>query len=318
MNLSTSSFKEYIWVLIVVGVAIASLEAFTRTIVLPNSDSYQAIADTYRSGDSLSGDQDSFVVVGNSFTLRAIDEAELTSNLGMANPNMSVSVHAMSGSHICEWFWLMEHCYLKHDTQPDYLMLNVGPYTLFDRKEVRHRRLAMIFGPNNFPLFPASDLNAKKKNLEFLLSRYFMSLNRGRNMGEQIAIRLIPQFKTSKSRLATRLQTDSLTVADSYTNKDTESTKQIEILARLCAACNSKKIKPVVVLMPHKQNYLLPKMLQEFLSSNGIPIVDLQRFDGLSDHHFKDGVHLNESGKKVFTPEYARILLDVLGSSKSF
>lgn len=309
MNLSTSNFKEYLCVVAVVGLAICSFEAFTRLIVLPKSSSYQTIENVAISSKALKDDSKSVVVIGNSFTIRAINENEFSKKLRELNPEIDPYLHAISGSHICEWYWLAKLNYFKNRIQPNFLLLNVGPMSLIDRDEIRHRRLAMIFGSNNKPILPGLALNPKRKNLEFLISRYLMSVNRGRNIGEQFSSAAIPSFQKSKRLLSARTNELASAALDSSNAPDT----QFDLLRQFHEECDKGSVRLVIVLMPHMQHYELPPNIKEFLDYNQIPIVDLRTIEGLTDIHFGDAVHLNEAGKKLFTPIYAENLINLVG-----
>ena len=63
----------------------------------------------------------------------------------------------------------------------------------------------------------------------------------------------------------------------------------------------SNGVKPVVVAMPVKQYYLLGEGFFKTIESYGGVALDYRALEGVDDSMFKDPIHLNERGKKIFT-----------------
>jgi len=194
MSLSISSSKAFLIILLSIVLAGTLVEFSVRQFVLPKSDNYKTIKRSSGLSSTFSLENRDVVVVGNSFTRQGLNDQFLESISGEVN----LSFISLSGSHIAEWYWLSELHYLRDSNQPDNLVLNIGPSSLIDRSDIRHRRLSMIFGARNRPFVP-EQVKASKA-VEFVLGRYSQSINRGRSVGEAISQLVVPKFSLKTSR----------------------------------------------------------------------------------------------------------------------
>lgn len=278
-------------------------EVAIRKVVLPRSQSASTICSAQVNGSSLNGDEFNAAVFGNSYTLCGIDAQEVQEMASVSDKKSKIRVHALNGSYVCEWYWLAKLCYLSSPVKPDVIVLNVGKTSLRDRDAISHRRLALNFGMTNLPIVPLRDMGNNQKEIEFVLSRYSMLINRGRNIGEQVSMKLIPNFTQTQKQLVNRKKTqDGLKGKTSLTS----SPSSMDVAKRFFADCRVAGVHVVVVVMPHKNPYEIDQLAFDLFeeSKDWVTVIDHRDFPSLTSQDFKDEVHMTPSGEAKYTPVY--------------
>ena len=281
-----------------------------RSFVLPRSQSATTITDARRVGSGLDAQKNNVIVFGNSYTLCGIDSDEVEKiPLELSRPAF-VKVHALNGSYLCEWYWMARLHYLAAENKPDVIVLNVGKTSLRDRDRIEHRRLAMTFGPSALPVVP--EFGNPSKIPEFLLSRFSMLVNRGRNIGEQINFKLIPDFESTQRTLIGRRDIDRSLSRGKQSDDATGNEKipTVELMATFIDECRSAGITIVVVMMPQRDAYDIDGALTQLFdqSSDCVAVLDHRGFGRLAKQDFKDEVHLAAKGMSIYSPYYAKDL----------
>ena len=283
-------------------------EVAIRQVVLPRSQSASTIRSAQVNGSSLNDDEFNAAVFGNSYTLCGIDAREVQKGEPLSAKKSKIRVHALNGSYVCEWYWLAKLCYLSSPVKPDVLVLNVGKTSLRDRDAISHRRLALNFGMTKLPVVPMDDLGRNKKVIEFLLSRYSMLINRGRNIGEQVSIKLIPNFAQTQKQLINRKKTQDKLKSNPSPTSFPDS---MNVAERFFSDCRAAGVHVIVVVMPHRSPYEIDQSAADLFeeSKDWVTIIDHRDLATLTNLDFKDEVHMTHSGQAKYTPIYIKDLV---------
>ncbi len=310
MNSSTSNSRDVLKIVVGMVIVLIVAEISVRQFVMPRSETAGVIKAAKENGASLNASDVNVVILGNSFTILGVEEDQLREVVDKSSSatQFNIAFHAMYGSHGPEWFWLARHWYLSQNVAPDVIVLNIGPTSLRDGTDVRHQRLALAFGPTNLPLVPAVVRRMNSKEIEFVISRYSMLINRGRSVGKQIGMRVIPHFTQVYQSLSQRANNKTTTSASLRSHSDT-TFLEARVFFDLCRERNTKII---VVAMPHRSRYELdPKLLSLIDDFAGMDsMIDHRDPNILSPADFQDGVHLDATGKAKYSQLYAQDVAD--------
>ena len=289
-----------------IGVLLIGLlgtEVFFRTVVLNRSSTARTINQFMNS--DFETPQQAVSIFGNSYSINGIDTNSVTNALQQTD--LETRITTLHGSHICEWYWLSKLKYFEDPNPPKYVVLNIGKGTLLDRSQVRHRRLAMIFGASGQPLLPEFGVQSKS-TLEFILARFSMALNRGRNVGTDLSLKSIAEYRSEKKHLANR--ENAMREPVEAPTADPPATTR-EIFDLYLNHCNNSGIKLIIVLMPQKTDYQLNPELESLLQEK-TSIIDHREIEDIQPDHFLDQVHMNKTGKQIYTPIYQQDLVSMI------
>ena len=141
--------------------------------------------------------------------------------------------------------------------------------------------------------------------LDFLVSKLSKSYAMHETIRKRILDSIIPNY-----RLYTRVINNerNKTRKINYTNKKSEDYRLLNAYIKMLSTHNMKSI---IVLMPVIDRHTLDEKFFSVASRNGSIILDYRELDDIDNDMFRDPIHLNERGNKIFTYHLAVDLKDI-------
>jgi len=302
VSLSIFSFKKEFLVigLVVVGLLIAEL-VLRRSA--QSSMNFRKISGLQADSEFLSRNEKgkSVIVLGNSLTLRGIEEESVE-----ANPQHGVRLVAMQGSFITEWKWIFAN-HFADENIVSLLVINSDVNSLSDDSDVRLERIARSFPSLVSTVKAWDDFNSVKQVATLSASNQSLLFSWRKQLGASIQQKIVPHYELGQNAIAKagkRESSDFSNLDDPDFDGDQLTFHTFE---SVCTLAKENNIKVVVVLLPTRDSYEIHSDIQNTACS----ILDLRNQPELKDK-FADKVHLTEEGKEIFSPVYSKAIQEHL------
>ncbi|MCB2173662.1 hypothetical protein KQH41_00190 [bacterium] len=245
--------------------------------------------------------------LGNSLINEAVDTALLEKELGRP-----VKVYKITpdGTTVWDWYFILNNEFFARGIYPDYLVVGFAWGLLSDQAERDPAELAAHFTRlADLPKLVGFGLGGIGEVSEYLLgtaSRLFVYREMIRN---RLLSSWIPNYETFVQQANFQENLESRPAADSFTADD------FDLLHALIEQVDGAPMELMFVAMPVQNEYQLPAYLSSTLfdERNFVDYRDL--FSG-NTTVYKDAIHLNGDGQRLFSREMAAILKPLLSGGK--
>lgn len=242
------------------------------------------------------------IFMGNSLSNNALDIPYVEQAINSAHSGQTkVLKITPDATSISDWYCLYHNTLEPMKNPPDTLVIGFAWAQLADQHPVEARRLGGFFcGLNNIPDLSDTELHQHQKWLEFLagkISHVYVNRERIRN---RILSTVIPHYKEV---------TQSLNQTEEARDSSGPETKQwysYHLLKKLDLQLKRHGTRLVLMAMPVINPYQVDQRLIETANNLDISILDLRNAPGISRDLYKDPIHLNEAGRKIFS----KLLID--------
>lgn len=283
----------------IILVCFVLFELIIRTTAPLVSGNVKQISEISSVTENLAKTKPAVLFLGNSLIDNALN---LNSLQKQANLKMSSYKVVADSTSLWDWSCIVKNSFIDKNSLPDIVVIGyawkqVGP--------VPHRLGGFFCGITDLPELIRQGMSSSSDVLDFLVSKLSKSYAMHETIRKRILDSIIPNY-----RLYTRVINNerNKTRKINYTNKKSEDYRLLNAYLKMLSTHN---IKSIIVLMPVIDRYTLDEKFFSVASRNGSIILDYRELDDIDNDMFRDPIHLNERGNKIFTYHLAVDLKDI-------
>jgi Na+-translocating ferredoxin:NAD+ oxidoreductase RnfA subunit len=275
------------------------LELIFRTASPLISGNIKQIYEIPSIATELAKKNNAILFLGNSLLGNALDLTEFDKQ---ANLNMSSYKVVPDGTSLWDWSCIIKNNFINKEQLPKVVVIG---YAWEQVKPVPSRLGGFFCSIRDLPNLTSLGMNSSSDVLDFLFSKVFRLYAMRETLRKRILDILIPDYRVQTQNINTeRNQNKPL----KYKKNIPENYQLLNAYLKMLVTNN---IKPVIVAMPVMQHYELDKEFFKAVTHNGGIVLDYRELDGIENSMFRDPIHLNEQGNKVFTYHLAADLKDI-------
>lgn len=269
------------------------LEIIIRTTAPLVSGNVKQISEIQDVAADMSEKQSAVLFLGNSLMGNALDINEFDRQSDLNIPTYKVVPDSTS---LWDWSCIIKNTFIDHGRRPKVVVIGyawgqVGP--------VPSRLGGFFCTIKDLPVLISLGMSNSSDILEFLVSKISTLYAMHETIGKRILDIIIPNY---------RIYTQAIN-AEKNKNKPvfnaTNKSEDYRLLKAYIEMLVNNDIKPVVVVMPVQQHYELDDEFFNTIRQNGGLTLDYRELENLDKSMFRDAIHLNEQGNKVFTYQLA-------------
>jgi len=210
-------------------------------------------------------------LIGNAINLNSFDN--------QANLNMPSYKVVPDATSLWDWTCIIKNNFINKERLPQVVVLGYA----WDHEEPVPSRLGSFFcNMSDLPNLINMGMNRSSSIFEFLLSKLSRFYAMRETIRKRILDTLVPNYRTYTRAI------------NNERNKNTR--------------VKHTNIKPEDVVMPITYDYDLDEQFFSTITENGGTVLDYRKLDAIDDSMFRDPIHLNQRGNKVFTSHLANDL----------
>jgi hypothetical protein len=240
--------------------------------------------------------------LGNSLINEAVDVDQLSNKLSGRYLVDKITPDATS---LWDWNMIMKNRVFASGADIDYLVIGFAWGLLADEYRPNPSRLGGYFtGLADSVLLYDYGMRSFAQYSEFLLgwmSKLFVNREAVRN---KVLVNLIPHYEQYVRAQNQAGKPDKTDQAEQNVNADTSDYK---ILYSLLERLEKDGTKLIVIAMPVEEGYAISPELTALLKRHTHDYLDYRDFLAGTERVYKDGVHLNEKGRGIFTASLNRL-----------
>jgi hypothetical protein len=311
--ISSSSGHGFRYLMLSLLAVFVLLEVFTRMVLFQLSkdfvrfQTYKARADTLAKQPGLK-----LAFFGNSATEEAIDPALLENALKRDGVNqVSMELFLADGSEISTWRSMINHYFWKRSNIPNVIVITFFGNNLDDAANIELGRLAQFFTDvGDWPDLFGIDLRRSEQCIEFLLSSAWATYAARDRIKQRVLNLVVPNYRIYEQTLH---DLNRRYVQQTPPPQVTENPVTHRVLQSLLDRAREQGVKVFLVEFPMSMSqYKVSPEIQKIVRSSGADYIDMRDLIDLQPVHYRDEIHLNASGKLVYTKKFAEILISML------
>lgn len=318
MSSSTSSSRPRFdrRVLLLLVLCAFGLEVFTRTKLFQMSKDFRRFGGYGERAQHLVH-EDGFriALIGNSATDRGVDLPVFLSTIReTAKKPVQADLFVADQSRINTWQFMLERYFFRPELKPDLIAITFYEDDLQDGNAVEIGRLAQFFTTvADWPQVFRVDLPDLNQRAEFVLSSFWATFAARERIKERVLELLIPNYKEyTEQANAVNFQHNRRKHGPAA-GAAAERPVTHAALRRLLDEARQRGFRLCFVAYPtltdgDRPPYEVAPQTLALLGDAGTPYFDLRRLPELRPEHYADEVHLNESGKPLYSRRLAQAL----------
>lgn len=304
--------------------ALGLVEAASRTVLLDASKDLRRFRDyPQRAAALVANPKPQMAFVGNSATDDGIDLEVFTRSYENKAGAVVADKFVADASRINTWHHLLKHTFFDRGLKASTHVITFYEDDLLDGNQVEVGRLAYFFtGAKDWPSVFAVDLQDFEARVDFVLSSFSAAIAVRARVKERLLLALVPNYKTfsiavNQANLAMHSapavgEPESFTSPSSQSAAQTQGTLALERLLLLAKAHNAKLVfvaypLPTAFVGPL---YPIDRRVSSLVAQAGASLIDARQPQawGLQPEHYKDDVHLNPAGARLWSTAIAKRL----------
>lgn len=311
MSSSTSSSREELRALVVLGLLLLAAEAGIRSaggslsLDLEHIGSIPAAAEELARGDELR-----VLFLGNSLIREGLDSDafELAAESQGFGPLRIAHIYP-DDTTIAEWPHVFKHFFVKPDLLPDVLVVCFALGHLEDTTPLYPELIGGLYSSlSDIPSIFQHDVIRLNDRVAFVLAQMSAVMtNRGR-VAQRVLDTSIPYYREF-SRTLNEAMREQVGAPD--------SPPTYERLERLTQLASSHGVRLVLAAMPVREPYELDPRLPRLAEGLGASFIDARSVPGLTTDMFQDNLHLTPMGARLYTRFLVHLLSHLLSPHAS-
>lgn len=307
-------FRLALWV----GAALVLLDIFTVTVLFRLAGDFSRFS-TYdaRAAELSRQPGIRFALIGNSTTEEGVSGPLLAETLqanGIAP--LHLDLFLADSSQINTWYFMMNHYFWKPNRKLDTWVIMFYGNDLKDPARFEVGRVAQFFTDRrDLPEILNADLVRPSDRLSFLLSSVWGTYAARERLKERTLRLLLPDYEKFVVRLNdVELKLDRKRAAASPPQPNTY--RALRHFLETAAAHDTPLIFIAFPVRSEKwaATYAIDPAVVEMLHAHGATYIDLRQVAGLEREHYADHMHMNETGRRIYTQRLAEVLPPILTS----
>lgn len=262
------------------------LELIIRTAAPIVSGNIRQIYEIQSISADLADKNDAVLFLGNSLIGNALNLAEFDEQ---ANLHMPLYKIVPDSTSLWDWSCIVKNSFIDKASLPKVVVIGYA----WEQVRPVPSRLGGFFcdiydldSLINLGMGDASDV------LEFLLSKVSKLYAMRETIRKRILDIIIPDY---------RIQMQIINTERNKNQQIISKPEDYRLLNAYMKMLVANDIKPVIVAMPVIEHYKLDEEFFGTVKRNGGIVLDYRELDDLDKSMFRDPIHLNERGSKVFT-----------------
>ena len=273
------------------------------------------------------------LILGNSMTAWDLDDGLAAELDAQTDAPTATEVMDWDGAGITEWYHLVKKHFADQWRMPDAIVLNFHIYYpehpgsedwgVRDESIVNTQRLIYHVDRSDVSEVVCDEYETFGDRCHFVHIWLLQSFA-GRGRIQTLAMmKIVPDYMGGLSRLGelgapdamnkwARAQQEKIKARSADLEPPAATYDRLGKLADLAEASGTELI---VVVMPYRDCGQIPQALIDETRQKGIRLLDLAALPGLTDEMYKDRSHLNDDGRAMFQPIYARRLAELLNAA---
>jgi hypothetical protein len=273
----------------IIAVCFVLLELIFRTASPLISGNVKQIYEIPITAAEFTEKHDAILFLGNSLIGNAID---LTAFNEQANLDMPAYMAVPDGTSLWDWYCIVKNIFIDKDRLPKVIVIG---YAWGQGMPVPSRLGGFFCDMDDLPDLFSMGMSNSSDIIEFMVSKVSTIYAMREVLRKRILDLVIPKY---------RVYTQVINAEKNKNRPITGNQQKMEgyqLLNAYLALLVDNGIKPVVVAMPVKQRYSLDESFFKTIRSYGGVVIDYRDLEGIDDSMFRDPIHLNKSGNKIFT-----------------
>ncbi len=250
--------------------------------------------------------ESAILFLGNSLMGNALDVAEFDKQ---ANLEVSSFKVIPDGTSLWDWSCIVKNNFIDKKRLPRAIIVG---YAWRQAGPVPSRLGGFFCAAKDLPELIDLGMDNSSDVLEFLVAKASKLYAMRETIRKRMLDILIPDY---------RIYTQMINTERNKNRRVVDVEKKPEDFKLLSAYMNllvSNNIKPVIIAMPVVQAYELDEGFFKTVKNSGGVVLDYRELEGIDDSMFRDSIHLNERGNKVFTHHLASDMKNILSRDGSF
>lgn len=242
------------------------------------------------------------IFLGNSLTNNAIDSALVQARLSdQFSSSTQVSKITPDGTALSDWYCIYANQIQGLNSPPEFLVIGFAWAQLTDQYSINPSRLGGFFCTlSDLEHLDETGLTDHRQALRFLAgtaSHVYVNREAIRN---RVLDMLIPDYQAITQNLN---QTENSRQSDSSTDENHYS---YNVFKRLINSIKAQGTHVILIGMPVMENYELDDQIYTMVEDMDITLIDMRKTKNITADMFKDSIHLNQQGQKVFSDAIIR------------
>lgn len=253
------------------------------------------------------------IFLGNSLTNNAVDPAVVETQLSsQLNSSIQISKITPDGTALSDWYCIYENQIQSLSSSPDYLVIGFAWAQLSDQYSINPTRLGGFFCTiNDMKHLSETGLTKHQQAFRFLAgaaSHVYVNREAIRN---RILDMLIPDYQIITQKLN---QADNSRQSDTTKN---ETHYTYNVFERLIRSIEARGTRVILISMPVIEDYTLDKEIYAMVDKLNITLLDMRNIENIRSDMFKDSIHLNQLGQRVFSESIIKHISKIKYKSSS-
>jgi hypothetical protein len=296
------SAKRDIAILFTIALTVLLLEITIRIVENDISGNRHHINDIPNIVDQFSKDQrPSILFLGNSLINESVDVNQLSASL---NNTYHLNKITPDGTSIWDWSMIAKNQLFDSNAELDYLVIGFAWGLLNDDYQPNPSRLGGYFAKlSDLSLLIKYGMDEFSQVSEFFLgltSKLFVNREAVRN---KVLASLIPHYEQFVRAQNQAGAPDNAVQVAQHRAPLTD----YKMLNNLIDQLDKVGIKLIIIAMPIEAGYEVSEELSQLLGKRAYLYMDYRKLFQTETGMYKDGFHLNEKGRKIFTNNLTKI-----------
>ena len=232
--------------------------------------------------------------IGNSLINESVDVAQLSESL---SDQYLVDKITPDATSLWDWNMILNNQFFASEAKTDYLVIGFAWGLLSDKYHPNPSRLGGYFAHlDSLPALNRYGMSSFAEFSEFLLgsiSKLFVNREAVRN---KVLFNLVPHYEKF-----VRAQNQAGRPDEKQAANRTSSDDRYLMLNELLDRLDREQIKLFVISMPIEDDYSVNPVLADLLKKRAYRYLDYREYFRGEEAVYKDGVHLNQKGRMLFT-----------------
>ena len=302
-----------------VSLGLASLEGFTRLVLVPASKDLKRFDSYDEAAARLVAQAGSRIaLIGNSTTDRGVNHAAIQERLAaLGAQEVHVDRFVADSSHVQDWYYILNEYFLRPDRSPDLIVITFYGSNLRDGG-IEVGRLAQSFARlADWPELTA-DLPRLEDQAQFLVAKGSATVAYMDRIKMRILGAIVPGYVAFTNRMNDVAKAHSGGVGKGPAPPGGSAGDQLTGLCRLLSTLRRHHLAACFVAFPTLvppsamvaggYPYALDPTEQRLIAAVGFPLLDLRKVEGLDPAMYEDELHLLEPGRLIYSRRLAEAL----------
>jgi hypothetical protein len=294
--------KREIAILLTIALTVLLFEITIRIVENDISGNRNHINDIPNIVNQFSQDQrPSILFLGNSLINEAVDVGQLSVEL---NDTYHLNKITPDGTSIWDWSMISKNQLFDSNAEIDYLVIGFAWGLLNDDYQPNPSRLGGYFAKlSDLSLLMKYGMNEFAQISEFFIgwtSKLFVNREAVRNKVLESLIPHYKQFVRAQNQAGAPNETAQVAQLRA-------PPAEYNMLNNLINQLDQDGVKLVVIAMPIEAGYEVSEDLSQLLEKRAYLYMDYRDLFQAESGMYKDGLHLNDKGRKAFTSKLAKI-----------